>query len=70
MNNVRRCPQCKEAVRRVVQSLGSLLNADQWNATKAGDWLCVSCPSNGRGKSLYGRYLWESEVLKEEGGNG
>ena len=62
---MRRCPQCAAVVRRVEPGPNSRLNADQFEAAKAGDWWCVQCPSNGRGTSPKA-YWWDHEVLKDE----
>lgn len=34
------CPVCHAKLKRVTQEAGSMLNAEQFNATKAGDWYC------------------------------
>ena len=60
------CPQCGKPLQKVTQSERSLLNTDQFDASRAGDYYCKVCPSNGRGKLLY-CYWWQHEtVLKKE----
>jgi len=57
-----RCPGCGGEVRKVRQDLNtSCLNADQFDAIRAGDYYCEACPDNGRGKSKL-CYWWEKEV--------
>lgn len=59
-----KCPQCKGELFKVFQSSPQMLNQDQFDAVKAGDWYCDNCPDNGRGKS--GRcYFWDNEVKGE-----
>ena len=43
------CPQCRGSLVAVRQPASSPLNRDQWDAQKAGDYYCRSCPDNGRG---------------------
>ena len=58
---IEECPQCGTRLSPVRQAYGSPLNADQFDAVKAGDFYCPECPSNDRGnKSLC--YWWESEL--------
>jgi hypothetical protein len=42
-----------------------MLNDDQFDAIRAGDWYCNTCPSNGRGNTPY-RYFWNRELLTDE----
>jgi hypothetical protein len=55
------CPRCYGPVEEVRQSPTSPLNRDQFDASKAGDFFCRSCPDNGRGISGL-CYWWESEL--------
>lgn len=55
------CPQCGAALTKVRNPAGSSLNDDQFDAVKAGDWYCASCPSNDRGNSSH-CYWNDSEV--------
>lgn len=55
-----KCPSCGAPLYRVRQSSGSYLNADQFDAVRAGDWYCDKC-SGTRGASGY-RYYWNSEI--------
>lgn len=42
------CPTCKTALKEVVQDSHSLLNSDQFDALKPGDWYCATCaPDEG-----------------------
>ena len=53
-----KCPQCGNELERVTQSSWSMLNAEQFDVVRAGDYYCEVCPDNGRGN---GRkcYWWE-----------
>lgn len=53
------CPQCGKPLNRVPGS--SWMNDDQYEAVKAGDWFCETCPDNGRGNSGL-CYWWHQEV--------
>jgi len=55
------CPDCGKPLEPVRQSPGSPLNVDQFDAVKAGDFFCSTCPGNGRGNSNF-RYFWKSEL--------
>ena len=55
-----RCPECGVSMERVEQGSPRMLNADQYDAIKPGDWFCRHCPGD-RGKSGY-LYLWNREV--------
>ena len=54
-----RCPGCKTPL-KIVRQTGGMLNADQFDAIKAGDFYCDQCPGD-RGKSGF-RYFWKSEL--------
>ncbi len=55
-----KCPVCGGKLLRVRNESG-WMNNDQFDAVKAGDWMCETCPDNGRGQS--GKcYWWNSEV--------
>lgn len=56
-----KCPLCKGELLPVRQSAGSHLNAEQFDAIKAGDYFCTTCPSNGRGNTAV-RYFWAREL--------
>ena len=58
-----RCPSCGKKLERVRQSANSVLNADQFDAVRAGDWFCQTCPSNGRGWSNV-KYWWDRELME------
>lgn len=55
------CPLCKRELFPVLQESHSVLNSDQFDALKAGDYYCTSCPTNGRGNTGY-RYFWKREL--------
>ena len=40
------CPECKQKLKEVKQSQHSYLNSEQFDASKAGDWMCPNpkCP--------------------------
>lgn len=59
------CPGCRKPLHEVRQSSGSMLNSDQFDAVRAGDWYCDACPSNGRGNTAYA-YFWNSELRASE----
>ncbi len=56
-----KCPRCGGPLIAVRQSANSPLNADQFDAVKAGDYYCPSCPSNDRGHTPL-CYWWEHEL--------
>jgi len=56
-----KCPQCGSPLQPVLQSPNSPLNRDQFDAVKAGDYYCETCPDNDRGKKLL-CYWWEREL--------
>lgn len=58
------CPKCKVPMRRVRNPSGSMLNDDQFDAIRAGDWYC-GCHNNGRGNTS-NAYYWNSEVASAE----
>lgn len=60
------CPGCSQSLHRVTRPSGSMLNDEQFDAVRAGDWYCAKCPSNGRGNTKY-RYFWSHEL---QPGNG
>lgn len=54
------CPTCKTALKEVVQDSHSLLNSDQFDALKPGDWYCETCaPDEGHNY----KYWRNSQVL-------
>lgn len=52
------CPQCSASLREVRQSADSMLNAEQFDAAKLGDWFCSNCAPQGE---RY-RYFWNREL--------
>jgi hypothetical protein len=57
-----KCPKCDELLTKVRYPSGSMLNEEQFDATRAGDWFC-KCHNNGRSRTA-GAYFWDSEVLQ------
>lgn len=57
------CPQCNAELKRVPRS--NWLNDEQYEAVKAGDWFCETCPDNWRGQSGL-CYFWDSEIEAHE----
>ena len=55
------CPTCGKPLTEVRYDSGSMLNRDQFDSIRAGDYFCASCPDNGRGKSGL-CYWWKHEV--------
>jgi hypothetical protein len=59
------CPQCGKDLHKVCNPSDSLMNDNQFDAMRAGDWYCDNCPSNGRGNSPYA-YFWDREVTTRQ----
>jgi len=55
------CPQCGSPLEQVCQSVNSMLNAEQFESVKAGDYYCPTCPDNDRGKDKK-CYWWIKEL--------
>jgi hypothetical protein len=55
------CPDCKRPLEKVEQAYGSMLNEDQFDSVKAGDYFCRHC-TGIRGRTGY-RYFWLKETL-------
>lgn len=58
----RLCPQCKCALKPVAYP-GGMLNRDQWESVRAGDYRCDSCPDNGRANRPKVAHFWAAETL-------
>jgi hypothetical protein len=58
------CPDCGTLLKAVRQSESSPLNREQFDAVKAGDFYCDTCPSNDRGNQPF-RYFWKTELLDQ-----
>jgi len=56
-----RCPECKTPLQTVRQTGERMYNDDQFDALKAGDYYCETCPGDGRGKSGL-KYWWKREL--------
>lgn len=59
--NVVLCPVCGKPLEQVRYNRDSMLNESWWDAVKAGDYFCRTCPGNERGKSGF-CYWWKWEV--------
>ena len=63
-----KCPNCGGELGRVNRPFDSLLNDDQFDAIRAGDWYCTQCPEDigtaHKAKSGYA-YFWDKDVIKE-----
>lgn len=69
----RACPVCAGPLERVSRPSGSALNADQFDAVKAGDWWCVvEHPGQGNGlRSVAGgTYFWDHDLEGAERAKG
>lgn len=55
------CPICAKPLEAVRYNPDSMLNEDQFASVRAGDWVCSTCPDNGRGWS--GLCYWWSHEL-------
>lgn len=56
-----KCPNCNTDLIKVCYPSDSMLNRDQWESQRAGDYYCPNCPDNGRGKSGH-CYFWNKEI--------
>lgn len=56
----KKCPKCKSELKCVTNPCGSMLNDEQFDAIKAGDYYCDSCHGN-RSDSGF-RYFWKKEL--------
>lgn len=54
------CPGCGKALQAVRQDANSMLNAEQFDAARAGDWFCDVC--KGEGARTGYRYFWDREL--------
>lgn len=54
------CPACGNALHRVRQERGGMLNVEQFDSVKAGDWYCDVCVSD-QARSGH-RYFWNREL--------
>ena len=55
------CPQCGSDLWPVFQSPGSYLNADQFDAVRAGDWYCTVCPDPSTRTGF--TYFWDRDLV-------
>lgn len=56
------CPDCGVKLQKVTQSPNSMLNREQFDAAKVGDWFCEDCTSNVT-RTGY-KYFWTHELPK------
>ena len=56
------CPNCQKRLKAVHFDPQSMLNRDQFESIKAGDWFCSTCTGD-RGKRTGYRYYWDREVI-------
>lgn len=56
------CPGCKNPLSEVKQSHSQILNQYQFDAIKAGDYVCKSGCKGRRAKKNGWRYYWEYEL--------
>ena len=61
-----KCPVCNGVLEQITYPRGSMFNRDQWQSMIAGDWICHTCPGNGRGRDTSVCYWWDAEVKKGE----
>lgn len=58
------CPKCHQPLQKVRRPSNSMLNEDQFDSVRAGDWFC-ECHNNGRGNTAYA-YFWDKELTGAE----
>lgn len=58
--NPHKCPKCGGQLFEVRYDPNSMLNRDQFESIRAGDWYCTTCKSD-KAKSEY-EYFWEREL--------
>lgn len=56
------CPQCGGRLEAVTYPSDSMLNRDQFDSVRAGDWYCTSC-KGVEARSGY-KYWWNSDLVK------
>lgn len=57
---VKKCPDCEGKLSPVFRRDGSMLNSEQFNSIRAGDYYCTKCPGNFS-RTGY-RYFWERDL--------
>lgn len=58
-----RCPQCDGPLEQVRYPSGSMLNRDQFDSVRAGDFFCKACKGTNA-KSGY-EYWWKSDLQRQ-----
>lgn len=56
------CPQCKGSLKKVTYPSDSVLNRDQFDSVRAGDWYCTNC--KGTEASSGYKYWWHGDLGK------
>lgn len=63
MGCIELCPQCGSGLRVVRNPAGSVLNDDQFDSVRAGDYYCENCKGN-EAKSGY-KYWWKKDLEQQ-----
>jgi hypothetical protein len=56
------CPQCGACLREVCYPEGSMLNREQFDAVRAGDYYCTNC--KGTEARTGWKYWWKREISR------
>lgn len=56
-----KCPSCVAYLKKVRRDENSMLNAEQFDAVKLGDWFCDKCADHGE---KY-RYFWDRDLVAD-----
>ncbi len=59
------CPQCGGRLESVDYPADSILNRDQFDSCRAGDWYCTNCKGT-EAKSGY-KYWWDKDLCRSTG---
>lgn len=57
------CPTCRGPLEAVRYEQGSMINREQFDSIRAGDWYCTACPGT-EAKSGY-KYWWDKDLAAE-----
>jgi hypothetical protein len=58
-----KCPKCGKPLTRVRQREPKMLNDDQFDSIKAGDYFCAGCNGDRGKRGLL--YFWEHELINK-----
>lgn len=58
-----KCPQCGGELREVTYSRDGMLNSEQFDAVRAGDYFCKKCP--GKESNDGYKYFWKRDLAKD-----